>query len=282
MNIASTTLNLHDIEHKDHYINFFYTNLSTLVNLNKAKPHLNIFSMTSRWCYKYSMDQYYEDYMGEGKNIFNDNYVCGEGFAQREEILNGTHTIIDTKKQERTWMTRIFAPEIDPKIQSFNFLLIYGILPTKSKVFYAQQGTNLNRPTFINPYCNFCLREADRALETPEHIFWTCPWTAENVWYNVNSHLIDVGLPMINLQHFYTFFRQQITNYENILISEIFFILWKNRNKMLNDSEDLGPIGILEAVKKRLSLMFKIDLKRFGSKKYNQKWGKINRLLNQW
>ena len=282
MNIASTTLNLHDIEHKDHYINFFYTNLSTLVNLNRAKPHLNIFSMTSRWCYKYSMDQYYEDYRGEGKNIFNDNYVYDEGFAQREEILNGTHTIIDTKKQERTWMTRIFAPEIDPKIQSFNFLLIYGILPTKSKVFYAQQGTNLNRPTFINPYCNFCLRENDRELETPEHIFWTCPWTAENVWYNVNSHLIDVGLPMIDLQHFYTFFRQQITNYENILISEIFFILWKNRNKMLNNSEDLGPIGILEAVKKRLSLMSKIDLKRFGSKKYNQKWGKINRLLNQW
>ena len=51
---------------------------------------------------------------------------------------------------------------------------------------------------------------------------------------------------------------------------------------MLNENEDLGPVGILAAFKKKLALMSKIDLERFGTKKYNQKWGKINRLLIQW
>ena len=184
------------------------------------------------------------------------------------------HNLNITVKEHESLVQQIYLPCLDPKIQSFNFEVLWNILPTNTRM--QAQKTNKGRIKL----CSYCRYFNERIEEDWSHIFRYCE-VAETVWNRVNLALRKIGDPGISMDWKVLVFKWFLPPQKVLLISEVLFAIWKNRNTNKHQNQHQGPFVVLKKIKYKLNLLSAIDRRSMQHNKYDAFWSDLNKFLGE-
>ena len=257
---SRTALNYRQIKEKHEFPWFFYNCILETLILDNLHPRENVLNKSTR-----SMLHFREIVRAE---------VQHQTGKYPPEIRN-----LEKSEQKLIW-DAIFYIQLETKIQSFNFLLAYKILPTTARMY--QQQLNMANSKVHNPWCVLCLAHGDNihVWESVEHLFLRCP-VALFAWERVNSALRLMGSNEIDINIDVIRFRKELRSFENKIVSEVCFAIWKNRCNQYYDNAGGDGWEICSLVRISLCCNSEIDRGILTTKKYHACWGKINRWLEK-
>ena len=260
MNNMLSALNFAEIGDKVPFALFFYKFIVEINRMETRYADCNIKNMSTKFCYKFLNEKIaLEDRPFSGKYAF-------------------TGYFIDRQTEIKIWEKMIFCKYLDPKIQSYNFKLINKMIPTKKRMFEGQKDKP--KKTVRNAFCCICRKNNLFFDETVEHLLLTCPLSNE-IWNAINLALRRAGLQEINLVEFFRHVSKRLglTFYQNWIISETIFILWKNRNQQYYNRRSLEWREVLSKIRVKIETLSCHDRQIMNPRKYNTLWSKLNTFL---
>ena len=152
------------------------------------------------------------------------------------------------------------------------------MIPTKKRMFEGQKDKP--KKTVRNAFCCICRKNNLFFDETVEHLLLTCPLSNE-IWNAINLALRRAGLQEINLVEFFRHVSKRLglTFYQNWIISETIFILWKNRNQQYYNRRSLEWREVLSKIRVKIETLSCHDRQIMNPRKYNTLWSKLNTFL---
>ena len=187
------------------------------------------------------------------------------------------HRVFITIDQFKSLARQFYLPCLDTKIQSFNILTVWNVLPTNSRMH--EQNLALGR----DENCSYCRRGGNGEFsENFSHIFRKCE-IAVTVWNRINTALTLAGEETVSLDWKDLTFKWHMSHSRVLLISEVMFALWKNRNANTYQDVSQNAFAVLPEIKYKLNLLSAIDRKNpnITNQFYNIFWGGLNKLLTE-
>ena len=189
--------------------------------------------------------------------------------------------IVNEEDKKKVWK-RIWADGLNNKVISFNYILAHSRIKCLSRVHAVRARGNFFCELTWCTYCKNTLN-IERQVENPDHIFIDCP-IASLTWDHIKAKLIMASPDMPILGHSVDdngqlridrtkiLYKLNTTAAEAYFISELNFILWKNRcvNYKQNKSQDHRCV--LLSLKSKLKIMSAIDSKYLASARHKARW----------
>ena len=169
---------------------------------------------------------------------------------------------------------------MDNKIIEFNFKLIY----------YRIKGTGTYFKSWERgAWCAYCLRSGITSqVEDTGHIFMRCP-IADLTWTFIRNHLSAAQLPIyghsefngaIGLSKLKLFFKVGITKDEAHFISEVLFLLWRNRCVNYHQGLMHDHFGIIRQLIAKLKLSSRIDKGKLSALRHFKRWHNLSLVVD--
>ena len=187
--------------------------------------------------------------------------------------------------EARAW-ENILLPILDPKVQSFCYLLAHHGLPTAHKIWKdRRKRQNFNG----TPWCKYCqFVNEPFAFKHAEirHIFAECP-IATNTWHFINTKLELAGIPKFEVNDGLVFMRLGLSKSKAFFASEVLWALWTTYT--YNHHNITGNLGSpfrdqsdsLSGFVSRMKFLSKMDRDIIKSKKtYESRWKVVNDMIN--
>ena len=102
----------------------------------------------------------------------------------------------------------------------------------------------------------------------------------ESPIYGHSSNYLPNGDLYVYLDRRRIIYKLQVSIIENILISEVNFMLWRNRCENVFQRKLNGPSCVIAKLKYKLNLMSKIAKKKLSISRYFALWGNLNNIIN--
>lgn len=172
--------------------------------------------------------------------------------------------------QENNIWKSAFTKALDTKIRAFNYKMINDLLP-----LYGKIGGN-------KKYCRYCKNKYDfEILETMEHLFIECV-VAVRVWGEINRRYHGIGTGGIDLDRDSVIYKIGLRGEKVILVSEVNWALWKNRN---NNSREqgvnlAGSIAVRGMYVARIGKLMKVDRSILSGVKFIERWGIMGEFID--
>ena len=189
--------------------------------------------------------------------------------------------VVDPAEVNKIWKN-IFLKIFDNKVMSLNYRLAYNKISSLSTY-----PTLHGRDTWC-PYCRDHEGISDQ-IEDLQHIFINCS-IAFQVWDFLLAKMIQGDLPLyghssyqgvLYLDKMKILYKYGVSTPENILISEVNFMLWRNRCVNVFEHKLNGPLCVIAMLKYKLKVMSGIQRKRLSSVQYNLEWANLNALITK-
>ena len=125
-----------------------------------------------------------------------------------------------------------------PKIKILMWKIFQNALPTFHNLF--------RRKLLDSPLCPICETEP----ETTEHVFLFCPWT-QPVWFGSGLQWVS---DFSSVQKFEIWLCQKLEEINRVhpnankvtaIVGNIFWAIWKGRNKFVFEHQPVNPLGAL-------------------------------------
>ena len=169
---------------------------------------------------------------------------------------------------ETTWRSLFFLP-LDKQVSALSWKVAHGVLYTADRL--VSFGYNIPSPCFCG-----------HALETPDHLFFSCPLAQSGIsWIQSLLFVSSPLAPSICARHLLFGFSSD----ELVCVPRVFcyllhvckFFVWRQRNDFRFHSEPPSALRLVASLKSRLSFYLPLFSKRFKSARrrrlFVRQWG---------
>ena len=200
------------------------------------------------------------------------NKIITEEYYQRERRGRDNWIILDswgwTANRELKIWRQIFHEYMDPKIKSFGWKVVHGILSTNYRISKGE------RKIVADGKCSCCSRLGRDEDETIEHLLIEC-WVAKIVWNKVNFALRSAGLNEVSKIPEEIIARVHLNKAVNYIVAETGWAIWRIRCNDVFDNHKRTWQQAIFILRRRLNLRYIIDAK-YGKV---AKWDKLDTFL---
>jgi exonuclease III len=230
-----------------------------------------------------------------------DNFIFQTAKGYLQDLMNNSTLSLRASGEIKIYIRKFGLPEkaeakawenillqiLDPKIQSFAYLLAHDGLPTAHRIWKHKRKT---WNCVVTPWCKYCQYESQPFMfhkADARHIFSTCP-IAINTWDFINTKLENAGLPGIEVNDGLIYMRLGLSKSRAFFVSEVLWSLWKiathNYHNITGNIQ--GNVGrdythALASFVGRMKLLSKMDKDLIKSKKtYSTRWNTVNEMVN--
>ena len=175
--------------------------------------------------------------------------------------------IFSDTQNKQAW-GNILVKGLDTKVQAFNFKMVNNLLP-----IYSMIGGN-------EKHCRYCRKKyGTNNEETLDHLFIDCG-VASMVWGKINMKLRRQGMVGIDTERGTIIYKLGLSKDIALLVSEVNWALWKNRN---NNSREVASLGGALVVRcmfvKRIEKLMRIDRVLLSGAKFRGRWGVVEEIM---
>ena len=180
---------------------------------------------------------------------------------------------LDFQQLKKAWVNN-WCPMLDHKNIVLNLRMCYNTVQT---------NTHTNNAVKTCYYCNKVenIQGFEQTKETRKHLFIECP-VASQTWDYIKRKLINNNLPIyghtknnhgtLDIDKAKVLYKIGCNVTEAYLLSEITFILWKNR--CANQKENLrqNHIDVIASLKNKLRIKVNFARRQFSENKFHTQW----------
>ena len=165
----------------------------------------------------------------------------------------------------------VFMRSLAPKVQSFNFKVVHGILPTMQVMAGSER--------FRTPWCMYCRHVLGIfRVESDFHILVDCH-IARVVWQCINDKLVAASLQAIEINRDTIFHKIGLNSAQVHFVSEVTYALWGARCKQVYEEVEQSHTAVLKKIRYILDLNSKIDAELFNARTYKNRWLGLNQAI---
>ena len=188
-----------------------------------------------------------------------------------QDLLKIYELHLSSDNEHKLW-NKVFLKSLCTKIQSFNFKLVHGALPTMDEI-----GGKSTR--FKNKFCYYCKEMLNfNYVETDVHVLLECS-IAKAVWFRINDRLRAAHLDTIMVNKQTIFYKIGMATPQAHLVSEVNWALWTNRCSNVYDETLNSHFVVLKKLFYHLKLLSKVDKVLLSIRAYHNRWLGLNQAI---
>ena len=209
----------------------------------------------------WSSNKLYKKLVGDSAD-----FICTKNWG----FIKATSLGFSDETLGKIWRN-VFMRSLAPKVQSFNFKVVHGILPTMQVMAGSQR--------FRTPWCMYCRHALGIfRVESDFHIFVECH-IARVVWQCINDKLVAASLQAIEINRDTIFHKIGLNSGQVHFVSEVTYALWGARCKQVYEEVEQSHTAVLKKIRYILDLNSKIDAELFNARTYKNRWLGLNQAI---